>query len=134
VTPVNGYQISYVSLDFRFTIQNGGTLEVFSSVDNFTSSIYSNNAIGSGGVGTTDTISLSSLGTQTDPLEFRFYGSGSSNYAQRGIGLAFSANNSADLVLNGTTSLIPEPSTVALLGLGTCGLLLCRRRRGKSAQ
>jgi hypothetical protein len=131
VTPVSGQQITYASLDFNFTVQNGGELEVYSSFDGFGTALYSNNAIGGGGAGTSDTIDLSGLGIVSGPIEFRFYSSSSGNYDQRGIGLAFTAGGTGnDLVLKGTTSAVPEPSTyAALTGLLALSCVYVRRRR-----
>ncbi len=130
VTPVSGQQVTYETLNFNYTIQNGGTMEIYSSVDSFATPLYSNNSIGTGGAGTSDSLDLSSLGTQSSAVEFRFYAASVGNYDQRGIGVAFSTGNvSDDLVLTGITTAVPEPGTLTLLGIALGSLVFFRRRR-----
>ncbi len=53
-----------------------------------------------------------------------------SGYAQRGVGDAFQTDGENDLVVSGTV--IPEPTTAGMLGLGTLVGLLVRRMRHRA--
>jgi hypothetical protein len=71
----------------------------------------------------------------TETIEFRFwaYGTTSIGGGTSGTGGTVRYNNTAgeDLVLNGTVTAVPEPSTIAFLGFASLGLcfMLWRRRR-----
>jgi len=75
--------------------------------------------------------------TAGDTVEFRFwaYGTTSINGGTSAVGGTTRIANITgnDLVLNGSVSLIPEPSTYALLGLGFAALVALRRRAIKQA-
>ena len=66
-------------------------------------------------------------------VQFRFwaYGTTSISGGTSSIGGTTRINNISgnDLVLNGTVSAIPEPSTLSLIGLGIVGMLAFSRRR-----
>jgi hypothetical protein len=104
-----GYKINFT--DFVYTGQAGGanapTSFVFrSSVDGFVADIGSPIATGA-------TIDLSAPQFQnlTDPIEFRFYGYSAAAKAGR-----YSIN---DYTFNGTVAAVPEPASIALLGVGS---------------
>lgn len=66
-------------------------------------------------------------------VEFRFwaYGTNSIIGATSSIGGTTRINNIAgnDLILNGTVTAVPEPSTLTMIGLGMVGMLAFARRR-----
>lgn len=63
--------------------------------------------------------------------DFRLYiwGQDGGSFAQTGIGRAFTTDAADDLAFTGTISVVPEPGTLAFMGLGSLALLLQRRRR-----
>lgn len=64
--------------------------------------------------------------------EFRLYvwGQQGGAFAQTGIGRAFLSDAADDLVFTGTSSVVPEPGTLVLTGLGALALFYRRRWRG----
>lgn len=66
-------------------------------------------------------------------VEFRFwaYGTSSINAGVSASGGTTRINNIAgnDLILNGTVTAVPEPSTLSMIGLGLFGMLAFARRR-----
>jgi len=73
------------------------------------------------------TIDLSGLGGITGAVTFRWYLTASAGqlagFAEDGTG------GSRNLTFAGTVSAVPEPGTLALVGLGAAGVALARRRR-----
>lgn len=132
ISPSIGYSISISSITFNSGVSttvtnfNGNLL---SSVTGFTSSdsllTYSFSALGASAQSVTLS-AISSLQNVTSAVEFRLYGfrdtSGTSTFRIRNL----SGN---DLVINGTASVIPEPSTFTFLaGTAVLGLAAFRRR------
>ncbi len=106
---------------------NDGTrgIYVYASTDGFATSTKIGQQVNSSGtawnIGQTYNIGLTNV---TTPVVFRFYAraEGSDNRDLR----------FDNIVINGTVALIPEPASLALLGLGGL-LMLPRRRAGLSA-
>jgi hypothetical protein len=114
LTPVGGVNLDFTSMTFATRAANT-TVSVASSADSYSSVIGSSSA--SGGW-TVDTISLTPMAVVSSPVEFRLYFSDSSGDVIID-----------DIQLNGVVTAIPEPSTIALLGLaGLAGFFFLRRR------
>jgi hypothetical protein len=85
---------------------------------------------GSTGNTLTRTVNLSGLGGITGAITFRWYLTTSAGQLA-----GFSGANPAgpdedsSLVFSGTVSAVPEPGTLALVGLGAAGVAFARRRR-----
>ena len=125
VTPDSGYATTFESVSFytdanfaneeynvQFAAWDGSSLTVLGDVSHTT------------GVTQNEPVVFKSIDfgdfTSSDPVEFRLYGYDMS--ASNG-GIRFD-----DIVLNGTTTAVPEPSLVSLAGLAFLGLLSRRRR------
>jgi len=135
LTPVSGFQITATSLSYAI---NGTTRTPNTSRWGY--------KIGSGSFVTqptftlgTTTPTLSSWNfddfTTTETIEFRFWTYGDvdvSATAPTNAGAArITSITGNDLVLNGSVTAVPEPSTIAFLGFASVGLcfFLWRRRR-----
>ena len=118
----DGYEINFENFVYTGTASGTGpkTFLLRSSLDGYTADIGSPTA-----AGTTIDLSASQFQNLTTPVEFRFYGYGSS-----GGGGTFSIN---DYTFNGMVNSVPvpEPGTLALLGVGSLLMFgnLCRTRR-----
>jgi len=101
---------------------------LLSSVGGFdTSNVLGTISVGSDGT-TSTTVSLSGASWEdlTTSVEFRVYFYGfEEGYKSMGIG-RYTGN---DLVVNGSSALVPEPATVVLLAIGGIGAVLSRRRK-----
>jgi hypothetical protein len=124
VTPDSGYETTFESLSFytdanfaneEYNVQlaawDGSSLTVLGDVSHLTGESQNEPVV-------FKAIDFGDF-TSSTPIEFRLYGYDMS--ASNG-GIRFD-----DIVLNGTTTAVPEASTAALLGLACLGLL--RRRR-----
>ena len=129
VTPDSGYQTAFESLSF-YTDVNGAndtyTVELRAWDGTIETSLGSISH--TTGASTNEPVVFKSIDfadfTSSDPVEFRLYGYGVSEPAsapQNG-GIRYD-----DIVLNGATSVIPEPSMAALSSLAALGMLLRRR-------
>lgn len=124
VTPSAGFEATYESLSL-FVGTNSGDVELsLRSWDGATETTLGNfSFVDTNSGGTNDPIIAHSFNftdfTSSSATEFRLYAWGAVD-ENRGVRLD-------DVVLNGTVTLIPEPGSLALLGLG--GLLIARRRR-----
>jgi hypothetical protein len=116
----DGYRINFESFVYTGTASaSGPTAFAFrSSLDGFSSDIGSPTANG-----TTIDLSGTSYQNLTDPIEFRLYGYSASS----GSG-TFSIN---DYTFNGTVEAVPEPNTLALVGVGSMLMLGNLRRTRK---
>lgn len=128
VTPDAGNSIEFTTLDFDIRVNavaNGiNEYAVFSSVDGFasTADAFETGAITVAAATTAvSQIDLSGLGPVTSATEFRIYVYGSSVTGNSNTGSDYD-----NIVLQGTV--VPEPSSAALLGLGGLAFILRRRR------
>lgn len=126
-TPSAGFSLNLTSLNFDLARSGGsftGNLFIRSSLDGFTSNLFSDTAAsGSTGLTTTGLTLDSSFQNLTTPVEFRFY------FADNGTtttdnSVVFRLDN---VVLSG--DVIPEPGSAALLAFGALGLAFRRRAR-----
>lgn len=127
VTPSAGYALNLSSLSFNEAITPGGGLsgyDVRTSVDGFASDVQS-----AGGIASSSAVSvgMSGAGYQglTSALTVRIYAFNSAATLPPSFSLA--AFNS--VILGGTVTSVPEPTTLALIGVGGMALLGLRRRR-----
>ena len=138
-------QIEFDALTFdakvRDMLNSGPTAfdyNLFWDIDGFASTIATATGPSASGVGLSEsaytpiTMNLSSLSAQSDAVTFRldpiFAAGAATNgaYGQRWGTLD-------NVSLSGTASVIPEPSSLAMFGIGTLGLFVYgRRRRHKS--
>lgn len=134
LTPASGYQISISGVTFNADASSGTstfTFDLMSSVTGFTSgdSLGSVSVINGAAASTTvDTSGVAALQGVTSSLDLRIYGfrpsgTGTSAY------YADDAINSGLFTINGAVTLVPEPSTWALIGLGTAFVLWRIRSR-----
>lgn len=147
-TVESGYFADLTSLEIGTSASNTGPrfFELYSSVDNFTNSL----AQIAHGDGTTNfsfvnsSIDLSSLTGLTGLVEFRLRvdedlranvtGTNPSTIANTGtarITNYFSGGDTGGFRINGTISAVPEPTSLALLGVVSLGGLAARRFRKK---
>lgn len=119
-----GYQFTVTNIAFNFVRSSTGASNVVvqSSYDSFSSDLFSSNNIGN----TTFAPSISVSLTDTSDVEIRLYGWGASGTTGT-TGIRTLSGN--DLIVQGTIAAIPEPGTMALLGLGLLATALRRFRR-----
>jgi hypothetical protein len=119
----DGYEINFDSVVYTGAASGTGptTFALRSSIDEFTANIGSPTA-----TGTTITLTASQFQHLTTPVEFRLYGYG----ATGGTG-TFSVN---DYTFNGAVEAVPEPGTLALVGVGSLLMLASRHRTRKSSE
>lgn len=118
------FDVTNIVFNFQRSTTGGQDWALRSSADAFATDLDSWIALGN----STQTSDLSGAGlTGLAAIEFRMYGyngtGGSGSAGYEGVG--------DDLIINGTTAVIPEPTTVAMLGAGLAALA-CFRRRYKS--
>jgi hypothetical protein len=124
LTPDSGYQTAFESLSF-YTGTNAASdeyniqLRAWNGVSETTLGSVSHTGASTNAPVVFKSIDFTDF-TSTSAIEFRLYGY---NVASSGGGIRYD-----DIVLNGTTTAIPEPSMAALCGLAAMGLLVRRRR------
>lgn len=132
----DGYHIDFDDVFFRYSMQNSATtpreISLFSSVTGFTASDAISSFQISGVNQAPAAIDLSGI-TELQgvtSVEFRMYmWNAPGAFDQSGLGHSFnSTGHGNDIVFSGTVSLIPEPGTIGLLGMGLLGLFAARRR------
>ena len=115
--------------EFSFDLYSSGSVSVtahlLSSVGGFnTSSVLgSHTATNQPSTFTTGTIDVSSLAGINDPIEFRLY------FTRPTVGVTTNTFRTDNILLTGSVSLVPEPSTFLLFGLGAMGLVRHSRKR-----
>jgi len=133
ITPSSGHAVSLSSLTLLSGVSSATTSfhgEVLSSATGFATgaSLHSYSFSTTSAPLQSITLSgVSALQNVTGPVEFRIYGwrdnAGSSTFRLRSL-------TGSDLVLNGTVSAVPEPSTyAAILGALTLAGVVMQRRR-----
>jgi hypothetical protein len=138
LTPSAGYQLNISGVTFNADASNTSStfnFDLLSSVTGFTSSdsLGTVSVINGAAASTTiDTSAVTGLQGVTSSFEFRIYASRSAGsgtaayYADDGV-------NSGLFAINGSVTAVPEPTTWALIGLGTA-FVLWRIRRKKAAR
>ncbi|AOS84234.1 hypothetical protein BIU88_08880 [Chlorobaculum limnaeum] len=117
----DGYEINFTSFEYHAQRSTTGptSFAFRSSIDGFATDIGTPTA-----AGTTIDLPGDKFYNLTDPIEFRLYGYGSE-------GGTFSVN---DYTFNGTVEAVPEPGTLALVGVGSLLMLASRHRTRKSSE
>ncbi len=134
VSPTAGNQFTATSFDFIWDRSGTGpsSVALFSSVDSFTNSLGTLTGLTSGGASTTTlrSISISGISDISTSTTFRLYGFGAT--ATGGTGGFDTATGSTvnNVILNGSVSAVPEPTSMVLVGLmGVAGVAVRARRR-----
>jgi len=127
----SGYQLDldggFIRFDYSINETNQArSVSVFTSVDGFTEANVLQTFTGNNGTPSTltHTFSGSQFDGLTDPVEVRFYLHDAQFNTSSGTRYSIMDN----VTLDGTVSVVPEPGSLALLGIG-CGWLLVRQRR-----
>ncbi len=131
VSPTAGNQFTVTSFDFIWDRSGTGpsSVALFSSVDSFTNSLGTLTNL-AGSTTTFRSISISGISNVSTSTTFRLYGFGATATAGTG---GFDHSNSAttnNVILNGSISAVPEPTSMVLVGLiGVAGAVVRTRRR-----
>jgi hypothetical protein len=141
LTPASGFMTSVTALNANMA----GTASFFASPGTQNQFAFSTNgvdftAIGTpvtrtaaGYLGNIDTSAVTELQNFTNAVTFRFFAVGQTNTGGWGF-TSGNATSAADgLIVTGSVNVVPEPSTWALIGLGSA-FVLWRIRRKKSTQ
>lgn len=127
VTPNAGFTMNLLALSFDAGFGwSGARFAVLSSLDGFTSAIDDEAVLQQYPNTSGYSINLSGATYQglTAPITFRIYDYNPATSGGVGPDIGFS-----NLLLTGTVAAVPEPTTLALLGVGSLALLGLRRRR-----
>jgi hypothetical protein len=137
LTPSGGFLTSVSALNANMQ----GTSTFFASPGTQNQFAYSTNgvdftAIGSpvvrtaaGYLGSIDTSGITELQNFTSAVTFRFFAVGQTNTGGWGFTSANATAAADGLIVTGSVNVVPEPTTWALIGLGTAFVLLRMRRR-----
>ena len=123
ITPGASAELDFTQFTFDIYKVSGGasvTGRLYSSIDAFTAEL-GNGTISALTTWETKTIDLSGLAPVTAATEFRLYLETGGTFGPNGVKLD-------NLTLDGDVTVVPEPSTTALLGLGGLALILRRRQ------
>jgi len=138
-----GYQMNLTNIFIRLQAQNATDYEVnftlmsdatgFTPGDEIVTWVVGGTGNSSDWLGqprSHDLSGIAELQNITD-VEFRLYiwGQQGGAFAQTGIGRAFATNGDTDLEITGNVEVIPEPGTLALLGIGLLSILYRRFKR-----
>jgi hypothetical protein len=135
VTPAGGFQLNLTTL--QYTVNGSGTLPNtgqwgYSTDGGTTFTLQTAFTIPQAG-GALSTWDFADFGSSS-AVEFRFWAWGTTainsvnGAAVGGSGRIFNTSGN-DLVLNGSVDVIPEPSTLSLIGFGILGMVAFARRR-----
>lgn len=141
VAAEDGYMFTVTNMFIRLQAQNATSYEVYFTLysdvtgygagDELTTWTVGGTGNSNDWLGQPRSVDLSTYSEFEDltEVEFRVYvwGQQGGAFTQTGVGRAFQTNGTDDLVLTGTISVVPEPGSLALLGLGIWAL--ARRRR-----
>jgi hypothetical protein len=131
VTPTGGATFSATSLDFiwdRTATTGPSNVALRSSFDSFATDLGSVSGITAGAFAT-NSISIAGLNNVSAVTTFRLYGFGAT--APTGTGGFDASVTGNNVVLQGTVTAVPEPSSIALVSLMGCAGLVaayCRRK------
>ena len=130
ITPTNGYSFSVTSFSFIWDFSSTGpkSVALFSSIDSYSTSLGSVVDMTTS-TSTVRAISISGITNQVTAVTFRLYGYSATAAAGTGGFDTTSANTTPNVSLSGSVALVPEPSSLALLGIGGAFVLYRKRRR-----
>lgn len=131
-----GSQVTYQNASFAVASGGSGTgnWALYGSTDGFSSSniLLDSATFAINATWQSVIADISALGTQTDQVSFRFYmfNMPSSGFSGLGQNPVF-GQNGQNFLVNGdiTDAAVPEPTTLALFGLGLAGLGFARRKQ-----
>jgi len=129
-----GYRVNLSDLYFGTKVSSTGPTQLLvkTSLDNYSSTIYTVLQDNAGGTYKNPDVSLSGLGPVTGDFYIRFYGTGatSGNGAMRVSAYDPAGTYYFDSI-TGSVAPVPIPGAVWLLGSGLVGLVGLRKRTGK---
>lgn len=123
ITPDSGNTIDFTDVVWDKGFFDAGSGTVRTSLDTFASDVSS--FVDNGGNVSFD---LTSLGTVSGPIEFRFHFLRGAGFGFADLGTNNGAGSDSGLQFNGNVNVIPEPTSAALLLTGFAAVF-CRRSR-----
>ncbi len=131
IAPNAGY--SFTPTSFVFNWERTGTgpnaLTMRSNADNYSSNLGTILDLPTSNA-SDQTLVISGIANVTSVTTFRLYGYGATTSPGNG---GFDAPSDAvNITLNGSVTAVPEPASIALLALGTVGVVVQHRRRKKA--
>ena len=138
VAPLAGFQFSATSFDFIWDRSSTGpsAVAIRSSVDSFASDIGSVTGLLTGGTATTtlNTIPITGLNNIATATTFRAYGFNATATTGTGGFDTVTGTTTANVIFNGDVTAVPEPTSMALIGMfGVAGLAARYRRKNASS-